>query len=88
MKVFVLALLRGYKRWISPMLPVACRYTPTCSDYAAEAVAIHGVVRGTAMAMWRVLRCHPLGGRGYDPVSARCPVPSAQQTSDVIGKTI
>jgi putative membrane protein insertion efficiency factor len=60
--------IRGYKRWLSPMLPVACRYVPTCSDYAEEAVERFGVVRGGAMAVWRLLRCHPFGGSGYDPV--------------------
>ena len=60
--------LRSYKRWLSPALPAACRYVPTCSEYAAEAVARHGAVRGGLMAMWRLLRCHPLARGGYDPV--------------------
>ena len=65
----VLAMLAQYKRWISPMLPPACRYVPSCSDYAAEAVARHGVLRGLAMATWRLLRCHPFVKGGYDPVA-------------------
>jgi putative membrane protein insertion efficiency factor len=61
-------LLRGYKRWISPLLPGACRFVPTCSEYAAEAVARCGLLRGGYMAVWRLVRCHPLGRGGYDPV--------------------
>jgi uncharacterized protein len=65
---FVLCLLRGHKWAISPLLPPACRYVPTCSDYAMEAVDHYGVFRGGLMAMWRVLRCHPFVRGGYDPV--------------------
>jgi putative membrane protein insertion efficiency factor len=50
------------------MFPPSCRYTPTCSEYAAEAIDCHGVVRGSAMAVWRLLRCHPFVRGGYDPV--------------------
>jgi putative membrane protein insertion efficiency factor len=64
----VLSLLRGYKWLISPMLLPACRYTPTCSEYAMEAVERFGAVRGSWMAMGRVLRCHPFVKGGYDPV--------------------
>ncbi len=64
----VLWLLRGYKRLLSPLLPPACRYVPTCSEYAAEAVEVHGVVRGSLLAGWRLLRCHPLARGGFDPV--------------------
>jgi hypothetical protein len=64
----VLYLLRGYKWALSPMLSPACRYVPTCSDYAMEAVDRYGVLRGGLMAMWRVLRCHPFVQGGYDPV--------------------
>ncbi len=67
-KTVVLGLLRGYKWAISPMLLPSCRYTPTCSEYAMEAVDRYGVMRGTAMAMVRVLRCHPFAKGGYDPV--------------------
>ena len=65
---FELSLLRGYKWALSPILPPACRYVPTCSDYAMEAVDRYGVFRGGLMAMWRVLRCHPFVKGGYDPV--------------------
>jgi uncharacterized protein len=67
-KAVVSALLRGYRWTISPMLPPACRYVPTCSEYALEAVDRYGSLRGGAMALRRVLRCHPFGGSGYDPV--------------------
>lgn len=68
MKSLVLAMLRGYKRYLSRVLPTACRYVPTCSDYAMEAVACNGVLRGGAQAIGRLLRCNPWGGHGYDPV--------------------
>jgi len=61
-------LLRNYKRWISPMLPSACRFTPTCSEYMMEAVAKHGTLRGVWMGLKRVGRCHPFCPGGYDPV--------------------
>jgi putative membrane protein insertion efficiency factor len=68
MKVLALGLLRLYKRWISPAFPPSCRYVPTCSEYAAEAVERYGVVRGGLMAGWRLLRCHPLAEGGLDVV--------------------
>jgi len=68
MKSAVQALLKLYKRMISPLLPPACRYVPTCSEYAAEAVALHGLFHGAALALWRLLRCNPLARGGYDPV--------------------
>ena len=64
----LLALIRGYKRYISPTLPSACRFTPTCSVYAAEAIEKYGAGRGSWLAARRLLRCHPWGGSGYDPV--------------------
>jgi uncharacterized protein len=68
MRWLMLRLLAAYQRWISPQLGPACRYTPTCSDYAAEAITRHGALRGALLAAGRLLRCHPLGGRGLDPV--------------------
>ncbi len=67
-KTVVLQLLRGYRWAISPMFLPACRYVPTCSQYAIEAVDRYGVMRGSLMAIWRVLRCHPFAKGGYDPV--------------------
>lgn len=61
-------LLRAYKWIISPMFPPACRYTPTCSEYAMEAIERYGVLRGGLKAAARVLRCHPFVKGGYDPV--------------------
>jgi putative membrane protein insertion efficiency factor len=66
--------LRGlillYKLLVSPLLPPRCRFLPTCSDYALEAVARHGALKGSWLAARRLLRCHPWGGSGYDPVPA------------------
>lgn len=67
-KLVVLQLLRAYKWAISPMLPPSCRFVPTCSEYAMEAVDRYGVLRGGLMALGRLLRCHPLAHAGYDPV--------------------
>jgi len=66
-------LLSAYKRWVSPALPVACRFVPTCSEYAMEAVERHGAMRGGLLVIGRVLRCHPLARAGYDPVPQRFP---------------
>jgi putative membrane protein insertion efficiency factor len=65
----VLALLRFYKKRISPAFPPACRFQPTCSEYAHDAVAKYGVVKGGRLAIWRILRCNPWGGCGWDPVT-------------------
>lgn len=64
----VIGLIRGYQLLLSPMYAGSCRFVPSCSHYAAEAVGIHGVLRGAALAARRIARCHPLGGRGLDPV--------------------
>jgi putative membrane protein insertion efficiency factor len=70
-KFVTLKLLRAYKWAVSPMLPAACRFVPTCSEYAMEAVERYGALRGGWMALGRVLRCHPFAGAGYDPVVRR-----------------
>ena len=64
----MLALIAFYRTCLSPLLPPACRYTPTCSQYAREAILKHGPFRGGWLALRRILRCHPFGGSGYDPV--------------------
>lgn len=61
-------LLRAYKKTISPLLPPACRFEPTCSEYAAEAIQTHGVAGGTWLTVRRLLRCHPFCRGGFDPV--------------------
>lgn len=69
MKKVLLALIRGYQRWISPCRPACCRFTPTCSQYAYEAIAKYGAFKGGYLALWRLLRCNPFNkGNPYDPV--------------------
>jgi putative membrane protein insertion efficiency factor len=63
-----LTILRIYKRWISPGLPSACRFHPTCSEYMMEAIERYGVARGIGMGLRRLLRCHPFHQGGFDPV--------------------
>ncbi len=64
----LVALVGVYRVAISPLLPAACRYTPTCSDYAQQALRKHGAIKGSWLAAHRLLRCHPWGGHGHDPV--------------------
>ncbi len=59
--------LRLYQKFVSPMLPHSCRFVPTCSEYAMEAIAGHGALRGSLLAAGRLLRCHPFARAGYDP---------------------
>ena len=68
MKYLLLKFVRLYQVAISPMLPPRCRYTPTCSQYAVEALQKHGAYKGSMLALRRICRCHPFGGSGYDPV--------------------
>lgn len=68
MKTVALSLLRFYKTRVSPGLPSACRYTPTCSEYAMEAIERHGVLRGSWLATRRLVSCNPFSRGGYDPV--------------------
>jgi putative membrane protein insertion efficiency factor len=69
MQKVLIALLQGYKKFVSPFLPSACRYSPTCSEYMMQAIAKHGVVRGVWMGTKRLARCHPFHEGGYDPVT-------------------
>lgn len=68
MKQFILALIRFYKKWISPALPPSCRFTPTCSQYTYEAIEKYGILRGSGLGLRRLSRCHPWNPGGYDPV--------------------
>lgn len=67
-ETLIIAPIRFYQGAISPHLPAACRYQPTCSQYAIEAVRKHGALKGSLLAVKRICRCHPWGGSGYDPV--------------------
>lgn len=69
----LVGLVRVYQRWISPALPPACRYAPTCSNYMIEAIDVHGPIRGVWLGTRRICRCHPWGGHGWDPVPPRGP---------------
>jgi putative membrane protein insertion efficiency factor len=66
-----IAPIAGYQRWVSPALPRRCKYEPTCSAYAVEAVRNFGILRGLVLAGWRLLRCNPWSHGGFDPVSAQ-----------------
>ncbi|GAA2216808.1 hypothetical protein GCM10010429_46030 [Micromonospora olivasterospora] len=79
-RVLMMAIV-AYRRWISPALPARCRFYPSCSAYALEAVARHGAIRGAGLTVWRLLRCHPFHPGGYDPV----PEPGGRRRADVTG---
>ncbi|HIJ64752.1 MAG TPA: membrane protein insertion efficiency factor YidD [Candidatus Hydrogenedentes bacterium] len=68
MSSVLVAVIRVYQRWVSPMLGANCRFMPTCSHYALEAIRRHGCLRGVAFSLWRIVRCQPLCKGGYDPV--------------------
>jgi len=68
MKHLALATIHGYQRWISPFLPPSCKYYPSCSQYAYEAIAKYGLLKGGALAAWRLLRCNPYSKGGFDYV--------------------
>lgn len=67
----VTAPIRGYQRFVSPALPQRCKYEPTCSQYAEQAIERYGILRGLVLAAWRVLRCNPWSHGGHDPVEAQ-----------------
>lgn len=75
------ALIRFYKEWISPVLPRACRFQPTCSSYGLQAYEQFGARRGTVLTAWRIARCNPLGGSGFDPPRWPPPAWGAGSTS-------
>jgi uncharacterized protein len=70
-KIILLGLIRGYRRFISPLFPPTCRFQPTCSQYAVEAITAYGAFKGSWLAINRILRCHPFHPGGYDPVPAK-----------------
>ena len=69
MRRTAIALLRVYQRTLSPLLGPRCKYYPSCSDYAVQAIGRYGILRGSVLAAWRLLRCNPFSHGGYDPVS-------------------
>ena len=71
MRKVLVAPIRGYQRFISPALPRSCKYHPSCSEYAVQAIRTYGVLRGLVLAAWRVLRCNPWSHGGVDPVEAQ-----------------
>ncbi len=68
MKKIAIMMIKGYRLFISPLKPPTCRFVPTCSEYALQAIEKYGIFRGSIMAVWRILRCHPFHPGGYDPV--------------------
>lgn len=64
----IISLIKGYQKFISPLLPAKCRYQPTCSHYFVEALQVHGLFKGGFLGLKRIFSCHPWGGSGYDPV--------------------
>lgn len=84
MKLVLILLVRGYQVALSPLLPAACRYQPTCSHYAIEALEKHGALRGGWLAVKRIARCHPFRPGGYDPVPEPAPpsLPSPSSPRD------
>lgn len=67
-KQVAIALIRGYQRCLSPLLPPGCRFEPSCSHYSVEALRERGLLKGSILTGWRILRCNPFNGGGYDPV--------------------
>ena len=71
MKTILIVFIKLYRRILSPILPGACRFTPTCSEYAIQALTRFGAIRGSLLMVWRILRCNPFCRGGYDPVPER-----------------
>ncbi len=73
--------VRAYQLTLSPMIGPVCRFEPSCSHYAMEALGLHGALRGSALTARRLLRCHPWGGQGYDPVPPKASTPSPRSSA-------
>lgn len=71
MRSIALGLIWLYQTFLAPLLPPACRFTPSCSEYARQAILVHGVFKGSILALWRILRCQPWCAGGHDPVPPR-----------------
>ena len=71
MRTILILLGRAYQVTLSPLFRGCCRFEPSCSNYAIEALTVHGAFKGSLLAAWRLLRCHPFGAHGYDPVPAK-----------------
>ncbi len=67
----LILLVRAYQIVLSPIMGGACRFEPSCSNYMIESLRVHGPIKGTLLGLWRILRCHPFGAHGYDPVPPR-----------------
>ena len=68
MRTFLILLVRGYQVALSPLFRGCCRFEPSCSNYMIQAIEIHGAMKGVMLGLWRLLKCHPFGPHGYDPV--------------------
>jgi putative membrane protein insertion efficiency factor len=82
MRTLLIGLIRLYQLFISPMLGPSCRFYPSCSEYAVEAIKIHGIFKGGFLVLRRVLRCHPGCEGGHDPVPGHCPSSGKQKSPD------
>ena len=71
MSRLIILLVRGYQVALSPLFRGCCRFEPSCSNYMIEALRMHGAVKGTLLGLWRIMRCHPFGAHGYDPVPVK-----------------
>ena len=70
-RTVLILLVRAYQVTLSPLFSGCCRFEPSCSNYMIEAIQVHGAFKGTMLGVWRLLRCHPFGGSGYDPVPSK-----------------
>ncbi|WP_459937163.1 membrane protein insertion efficiency factor YidD [Desulfonatronum parangueonense] len=82
MRRLLILFIRGYQFFISPLFPPSCRFIPSCSEYARQALEQHGFVKGILLTTWRLLRCQPLCSGGLDPVPEHWPADSSSQSSD------